>query len=134
MTAIWWLYLAALVAELGGLTLGLLDLSGRVRKIGAFSKPDPPVLPAGFNEHPSVARIHASSGLEKAIQGQRETNNELINAVRDLMNYTSAVDDELEKLAGVGESLGWLWAAAGLILVSAVLGGVANLLTVSGVG
>ena len=55
MTAIWWLYLAALVAELGGLTLGGLDLLGRASKIAAFSRPTPPMLPAEFNEHPAVA-------------------------------------------------------------------------------
>lgn len=128
MTAIWWLYLAALTAEFSGLALGASDLRGRARKLAAFSRPPIPRLPAEFNEHPAVAELLASQGLERAMQEQRPVNNELINAVREQMDYSSRVDDELGKLAGLGDRLRRLWIAAGLLVLGAIVGGVANLL------
>jgi hypothetical protein len=107
------------------------DLWGRASKIEDFHLPEMPASPAWFNEAPEAAQMLATESAAKSIQRQRGVNSELIAALDDLYRYTSAVDDQLAGLSGVGENWTPLLIGAGLAAVGALLGGAASLVALA---
>jgi len=128
------LYLIAFVAELAGWAIVFFDVKSRVARLKGFTQPSVPPSPMIYNEDPRVAALRASQGLELAEEQLRAALNEVIAAIAANREATLAVDQQLARLAGVGQKTRRLWYAVALLFVGVVLGGVGNLASSSGAG
>lgn len=121
------LYLVAGLAEVAGLLIAGKDLWNRIRKVRSFEVPERPAGPMEFNLHPWALDVADLRSPQEKEEQMRDAYNEMVEALQAEQRHTSAVDDQLAKIAGVAERSWPLVLGAALVVLGAVVGTVANL-------
>ena len=84
-----------------------------------------------FNLHPQAVGMAVLRTPEQTEEQMREAYNEMLDALKAEQQHTSAVDDQLAKLAGVSEEWWALVLGAALVVLGAAVGTVANLVALN---
>lgn len=125
------LYLVAGLAEIVGLLIAGNDLWNRIKKIRSFEVPERPAGPMAFNLHQQAIDMAALRTRQQMEEQMRDAYNEMVGALQAEQQHTSAVDDQLAKLAGVAERWWPLVLGAALVALGAAVGTVANLVALN---